>query len=177
MSAKPLDEAVAVDIFGRMTVLYGHKWVSNLGSAIDGDGYLTVAAKIWSEELAGLDNGQLKLGFSRLKVSFPSWPPSVFEFLILCQGGTASEIPSLEQIATILGSVSAKGGTVAQRFKYPLALAIAQCQEVDMFNVRRMSLADIKRLIKPIYERFLNSGWADFEEFAHVEQKAIGVSS
>ena len=169
---QPLSESNTIDMWGRMTVLYGYKWSSNLGMAVDDDGYLTVAAKIWAEELAGISTEQLLHGFSRLKISFPSWPPTVFEFSRLCKGGNASEIPTLDQMASILGTVSARTGSVEHRYKYSMALEIAK--KVDMYNIRMMSTEQIKSVIRPIYERLLNSGWDDFEPFASQEQKAVG---
>tara|TARA_Y100001963_G_scaffold149862_2_gene230048 strand:+ start:452 stop:835 length:384 start_codon:yes stop_codon:yes gene_type:complete len=68
-----------------MAEIYGHKWMSQFGECADERGNLTSAAQTWSQGLATIPLESISLGFSTLVEKGNEWPPSLPEFLALCQ--------------------------------------------------------------------------------------------
>ncbi len=167
----PLDDELIAMIWRRMIILYDNKFTSKLGFGIDENGYLTEAAIVWSEELSGITLQELKHGFVQLKTTYPGWPPTVLEFRRLCISDSMPDIPTLEDIVSILVTVSVRKGALEFRYGHPLALAISK--SVDMFAVRTAKVADAKRIIKPVYDKLLISGWDAWPGHSHEDQKAI----
>lgn len=83
-----------------MSEIYGHKWVSQFGEVCDFDGELSSAAQTWSQGLATIPLESISLGFSALVKEGREWPPSLPEFLTLCQ--TEKRIAPYHRIATAL---------------------------------------------------------------------------
>lgn len=69
----------------RMAEIYGHKWMSQFGECADDRGNLTSAAQTWSQGLATIPLEAISTGFSALVEKGNEWPPSLPEFLALCQ--------------------------------------------------------------------------------------------
>ena len=84
----------------RMAEIYGHKWVSQFGECADDRGNLTSAAQTWSQGLATIPLESISLGFSALVEKGNEWPPSLPEFLALCQ--PEKPLAPYHQIATAL---------------------------------------------------------------------------
>jgi hypothetical protein len=154
-----------------MLSIYGHKWASHLGLADDGTGALTDAAKTWQKGLAGVTVEQIKHGFDVLIFKNHDWPPSLPEFRKLCLSRSAENIPSIDEVVSILVLVSSKKGSIAARYEHPLVFSISQ--QIDMHGLRSAKTVDAKRLVKPIYERLVNSGWDGWPDHAHEDQLAI----
>lgn len=62
-----------------MSSMFGHRWTSSFGDAIDPD-------RVWSAALAGLDEQQVRAGMRAVMDAGDEWPPSAPEFRRLCQG-------------------------------------------------------------------------------------------
>ena len=93
----------------------------------------------------------------------------------MCLFGNLSGIPSLDEVVSTLTFVRGSVGSIAARYKHPLTFAIAQSPMVDMCAVRTGKSADIKRMLKPVYEKLIASGWNGWPEHAHDSQKRIGA--
>ena len=172
-SNEVLGDKVMSKIWARMASIYGHKWSSHLGVVSDAEGRLTDAAKMWQKGLVGVSLDSLKAGFDALVLDAHAWPPSLPEFRKLCLARTGSDVPSLDQAMSILVMVASRSGSLAVRYRHPLVLAIAG--QVDMFTIRTAKAVDARRLVKPVYEALLQSGWDDWPAHAHDEQKALAV--
>lgn len=70
----------------RMTLTYGHAWVSMYGDRASGD-----AGKLWAETLSTLTIAQIKTGLEACARG-GEWPPSMPKFRLLAIG-----VPSLAQ--------------------------------------------------------------------------------
>lgn len=180
-SIEPLSDRVMTKIWVRMLAIYGHKWSSHLGAAVDDKGELSESARTWQKGLVGVTVDNLKTAFDALILKNHEWPPSLPEFRKLCLSGVKANAPSLDEIVSMLISVSTRQGSLARRYRHPMALAVSlACRRdgVDMFAIRSAKLVDAKRMVKPVYELLLESGWADWPEGAHDEpekdQKALG---
>lgn len=88
-----LSDRHVVRFFTRMTHLYGHKWASVYGSAVDAAGKLTASARQWAYDLRELTVEQVLLGMNEAEKRGLEWPPGPIEFKRLCLG-----IPSLAQV-------------------------------------------------------------------------------
>jgi hypothetical protein len=171
LSIDLLSDKVIGLIWQRMLSIYGHKWVSHLGVADDGEGELTDSAKTWKKGLAGITVEQVKHGFDVLIFKSHDWPPSLPEFRKLCLSKSVLDIPSLDQAIKMLVSIPYRTGSLANRYQHPLILAISS--EIDMFALRTASTLEAKRMVKPIYEKLLDTGWKDWPDHAHKEQNCI----
>jgi hypothetical protein len=169
-----LSDKVICHTWQRMLSIYGHKWASHLGQADDGTGTLTDAAKTWQKGLSGVTIDQLKHGFDALIFKNHDWPPSLPEFRKLCLSNVPSDIPSVDEVMKILASVSARSGSIAARYVHPFIFAVSM--QIDMYALRSAKTIDAVRMIKPVYDKLIDTGWSDWPEFAHEEQKAIARS-
>jgi hypothetical protein len=169
-----LSDKVVAHIWKRMISIYGHKWASHLGStASNDDGTLTDAAKTWRAGMAGITIDQLRHGFEALILKNHDWPPSLPEFRKLCQAKLREIVPSLEEMVTILALASSRQGSLAKRYRHPLALAISQHEGIDVFALRTAKTDEAKRMVRPVYEKMLETGWSGWPEHAFEEQKAV----
>lgn len=83
--SKELPLRVIARFWTRMSEIYGHKWVSQFGEVCDLNGDLASAAQTWSQGLATIPLEAISTGFSALVEKGNEWPPSLPEFLALCQ--------------------------------------------------------------------------------------------
>ena len=166
-----LSDKMICNIWQRMATIYGYKWVSHMGNADSGNGILTDASKTWQKGLRGVTIEQIKYGFDVLIFKNHEWPPSLPEFRKLCLSNMISGVPSMDEVLKVLISVQGKNGSLASRYRHPLIFAISQ--EIDMFELRTAKTMDAKRLVNAVYEKFIDIGWSDWPEHAHIEQKAI----
>jgi hypothetical protein len=165
-------------IWRRMVGLYGHKWGSQYGRVINENGQLSALATDWKRGLSGISAEKIKYGFERLELKILKskeevWPPSWPEFRKTCESKHSENLPSLDETIQILVMMPNNVSSIAKRYKHPLILAVAA--GTDIFSLRTAKLIDAKRMVKPVYERILESGWPDFPAHAHIEQKAIAT--
>ena len=135
-------------------------------------------AQEWQCGLVGITVEQVKFGIDALTVSIlkksgESWPPAWPDFRKLCLSQMTADVPTLDETVSILVLASSRRGSLVMRYRHSLVLAIAH--DVDMFSLRTANTPEAKRMIKPVYEQLLSSGWEDWHAHAHEEQKAITV--
>ena len=82
---KTLNAQVLVNLWERMTHLYGHKWTSTFGESAVSGNELTDVAKTWASALQGLTGEQLAEGLRGCVNRADPWPPSAPEFVGLCK--------------------------------------------------------------------------------------------
>ena len=128
-----------------------------MGKVSDEHGNLTPAAKTWKVGLEGLSPAEISEGFSKLVKSDFIWPPSLPEFRILCKG--KSNLPTVDDIVRMLVFLP-KDGSLADRYKHPLALAISR--KIDMFKLRTSSAHDCVQIVKPVYESLASQDWSEW---------------
>lgn len=172
-STEQFGDKVMSKIWVRMASIYGYKWTTHLGVASDAEGRLTESAKTWQKGLVGLTMDNLKAGFDALVLQNISWPPSLPEFRKLCLAKSGANAPSLDEVVSILAMASSRPGSLVARYRHPLALAISA--RVDVFGIRTAKTVDARRMVKPVYEALVQSGWEDWPDHAHEEQKALAV--
>lgn len=176
-STELLDDKLVSLLWRRMLAIYGHKWHSHLGVAVDSDGKLSDSARTWKLGLSGVTIEQVKRGFELLIFKNHEWPPSLPEFRRLCLSKNSIQAPPLAEIVSILARVSSRSGSLIDRYSHPLALAIAQHPGFDMFAMRTANNADAKRMVEPIYDHYVSAGWTDWPEQAGQVQGAIAVDA
>ncbi|MGZ8220019.1 MAG: hypothetical protein ACXWT0_00075 [Methylobacter sp.] len=172
MSTDLLSAPVITKIWKRMVAIYGHKWSSHLGDAMDGV-ELSEAAKTWQLGLTGVTVDQLGLGFQALISSGKDWPPSLTEFRKLCVSQGAS-VRSLNEVVSLLVLAKSRQGSLVARYRHPLVLAMAQDSEIDLFFLRTAKTVDARAHVRPVYEKLLSAGWADWPEHAFENTKGVG---
>jgi hypothetical protein len=158
-------------VWKRMITIYGHKWSSQYGAAIDGE-RLSDAAKTWQIGLRGVSVEQVGSGFSALVLSNADWPPSLPEFRRLCLAGGA-DVLSLDEVAGLLATVGTRSGSVAERYVHPLAFAVS-CQ-CDMHFVRTARLGEVRQHVAKVYERLIDCGWDGWPDYAFDVAVALPV--
>jgi len=163
-------------IWVRMLAIYGHRWASHLGSAVDDKGLLSESARTWQSGLRGVAQGDLKSAFDVLVLKSHDWPPSLPEFRRLCLSKLTAGAPALAEVVAVLVMVSSRRGSLVDRYRHPLVLAVAQHEAVDMFAMRTAKTVDAKRMVQPVYDALLASGWMDWPEHAHEDQAVLGFA-
>ena len=87
-----ITELHIVTLFTRMQHLFGHRWTSNYGPAME-NGRLSPAANQWYRDLRGYTAEQVSRGLDLVVHRRMDWPPGAIEFMGLCDG-----VPTLSEI-------------------------------------------------------------------------------
>lgn len=74
---EPLSKTDMEELWIKMAGLFGHRWASSYGAAVDPDG-------IWAIALAGLAPAHIRHGLASVVRMGGDWPPSAPEFRKLC---------------------------------------------------------------------------------------------
>lgn len=74
-----------------MGEVYGHKWVSGYGEALNKDGSLASVAETWLVGLTGVNAEQFASGLEVCVKSGEPWPPTLPEFREMCLGKRLNE--------------------------------------------------------------------------------------
>jgi len=164
------DKAMS-QLFERMTYIYGHKWTTLMGDAVDDKGELTLAAKTWQAGLIGITTKQLGKGLERTTISHNAWCPSLPDFRAMCL--YRDDVPSVTTLVHVLLKSMRSDENVAKRYQHPIALAIAQDTRFLAYEFRSSSLKQCEAMIQPIYDELLQSGFEDFKPEHYEDQKAI----
>ena len=128
-----------------------------MGTVETEDGKLTVAAKTWQTYLAGIIPEQIAHGIGSMTTD---WPPSLPEFKKLCLGSSAH--PALDEVANILTVAGGKRGSIAARFKHPIAFFISQQEGYDGLLAKTARTSEIKAHIRPFYDKAVQTGYPGF---------------
>lgn len=178
-STDVLSDTWIAHIWRRMVGLYGHKWGSQYGRAISENKQLSGLARDWQRGLTGITAEQLKVGFAALEKAIlaesgESWPPVWPEFRKLCLSIDRKNIPKIDEVVSILVMAKSRQGSLVERYRHPLVLAMAQDSGIDLFFLRTAKTAEARAHIRPIYEKLLGTGWADWPEHAFENTKGVG---
>lgn len=169
-STDRLSDKAMAHLWKRMLSIYGHKWDSHLGPCVNAQGKLSDAAATWKQGLSGITVEQVRQGFDALLRNGCEWPPSLPEFREMClQSG--SDAPSLEEVVQVLVMVSNRHGSMIERYRHPLCLALAR--ELDMYALRQASIERALAMVRPEYKRLMVEGWEGWPAHAHERQQAI----
>jgi hypothetical protein len=152
-----------------MSAIYGHRWVSAYGLHVDEAGQLSSAAETWALGLSGLSREQLQCGFEALLKAGLEWPPTLPEFRDMC--AARADVPDLAKVVHLLANAASREGSLADRYRHPLVLAIAQA--VDMYALRTASTERAFRVVAPVYKRLVAEGWPEWPAHAYERPKAI----
>lgn len=123
--------------FARMEHLYGHRWTTNYGKAVNGKGELTLAAKQWAHDLADFPPHAILRAMKRLESEYREWPPTVPQFKALCL-----DLPTLAQV-------------LDRKNDYGPACAEIR-KSLDWFNLDQMPTKEMLRQAQWQYERAAN---------------------
>jgi len=101
-------------VFAVLTAIYGQKWTSLI---ID-EQMLVDMQKVWAYHLRDITVAEIKVALDKVPKDYPTWPPTVGEFMELCNFGkdhlpefkslprpySAPEIamPAFEQLRSVL---------------------------------------------------------------------------
>lgn len=170
---KRLYESYVDRIYARLTAMYGRAFTSVQGnSATDEDGKLTTIAETWYICIRDLNEAQLANGFKRLlDLRDDDYGMTAKKFRNLCL--QRDDVPTLQQVIDGLAQAPYRQGTVAQRFKHPLILAISLSNSFDSFAFNTMTHDQAKKHVSALYERFLKDGWEEFKPEHFETQIAI----
>ncbi|MCP5158509.1 MAG: hypothetical protein H6975_03675 [Gammaproteobacteria bacterium] len=72
-------------LWSRFNHVYGHRWETGYGPALNDQGELTDAAKTWGRALAGFGPDELARGLRGCVERGDGWPPTLPEFIALCR--------------------------------------------------------------------------------------------
>jgi hypothetical protein len=169
-----LDDSLIIQLWRRMTTIFGHKWHSHLGAAVLSDGRLSDAAKTWQRGLAGVNVDQLRRGFAVLVDKGADWPPALPEFKRFCLVGDPALIPPLAQVVSWIANAYSRQGCIADRFVHPLAFAVSSRFTSGNLVFKNFTVNECTKLVKPFYEFYCSCGWPDFPEWAYEVQAAVG---
>jgi len=168
-AARRLSDRLINRIWEKMSAIYGHRWVSAYGVHVDEFGQLSAAAETWAQGLSGLSREHLQHGFDALLKAGLEWPPTLPEFRDLC--AARADVPDLAAAVRLLANASSRDGSLVDRYRHPLVLAIAL--EVDMYALRTASMDRAFRLVGPVYKRLIAEGWPEWPAHAHDKPKAV----
>ncbi len=85
-SETTLTPKLLINLWERMTHIYGHRWISAYGESAVYDGELSDTAKTWGSGLHGVNGDQLAQGLHACIERADPWPPSLPEFAAMCKG-------------------------------------------------------------------------------------------
>lgn len=160
-------------LWRRMISIFGHKWSSHYGVAVREDGELSESARMWQRGLAGLSVEQIKRGLDVMISGYYEWPPSLPKFrgLCLCPLG----VPSLADCVRLLSESFSRQGSLVDRYRHPLVLALAKQFSADGYVLRTANEAVVSKRIKSAYDALILSGWGDWPEGAQDVQERLCV--
>lgn len=79
-----------VQLWERMTALYGSRWAFEYGPDLDASGKLAPLASIWADALEDADNSAIAAGLRKCLDRDRDAPPTLPEFLRLCGARTGT---------------------------------------------------------------------------------------
>lgn len=173
-------EVAVSRIFERLTVMHGRAFTSVNGrSAVDASDKLTLAGETWQICLTGVSYEQVADGLSKLATTdeYDNYSITAKQFRTLCLGVGKANVPSIEQVVRVLANSAPRKGTVVERYQHPLILAVSKDKFFDCYLSRNGSTAQCVAMVRPIYNRILKSGWAEFNSWDYEELVSITAPS
>jgi hypothetical protein len=80
-----LTDAIISRVWNAFSERYGQRWIQQYGEFLDGQ-QLSRTAQTWAKALGHLGLEQISRGFHEDTRRGDSWPPSLPQFLALCEG-------------------------------------------------------------------------------------------
>lgn len=116
-SSAAREQAVMARLWERMTEIYGHRWISAYGEAVN---------ESWRRGLQGVSVEQIGRGLERLLEQGREWPPTLPEFRALCLKDPAAPIAPYHKPAPRL--------LEAPRNPEKARAALAECRRILAMN-------------------------------------------
>ena len=88
------NEKLVTRLFGVLGAQYGSRWTSLLQN----EDAMNAALLVWGRALDGLDPMVIKNALDRLPDEYPGWPPTVGEFLAVCNIGVDPSLPEFKAL-------------------------------------------------------------------------------
>lgn len=123
-----MSTALLDKFWGRMSEIYGHRWVSSYGAT---------PSDTWARGLAGMTGEQLGRGLAACLKSGDEWPPTLPGFCKLCL--TIPGIPSEDE-------AWADAVQIARRWKHP-----HQCQHAAVWHALSQ-IGDFHGIVEDVLE-------------------------
>lgn len=162
-----------IQLWLRMTHIYGYKWVSVMGGSAVEDNELTDAAKTWQSGLIGITPEHIANGLRQCVASSDEWFPSLPKFRNMCL--KRDDVPSVSELVDILLIAARSDENIVKRYQHPIAYAIVKSRGFDVLNFRFSNRNQCEDMIRPIYERLLVDGWEEFKPEHYHEVKRIAA--
>jgi hypothetical protein len=143
-----------------MQGLYPTKWNAAMGEVSDGNGMLSVQARLWKRGLSNITTEQISRAVDHLTDNYSNYIPDLGEFKRLCL--CRQDVLSINNVVHILANASSAQGSIVDRFKHPMVFAIAQSPDFDAHAFRTLSTQMCTAMVKPIYDSVAVKGWAEF---------------
>lgn len=153
-SFTPLADRALNRFFAVMQSMYDQKWTSRFTDEVG----LRLAQEQWAKMLSEFSMDDIKRGLDRCIIEYPSWPPTIGEFRLLCQiDPTEAGLPSASDAWT---QICVDG----QKYSHGIVLAARNDPRCDVFNWRLKSMEKGLKHFEPIYREYLNRAMSG-EEF------------
>jgi hypothetical protein len=151
-----LTDAQVVRLFARMRHLWGHRFSSHYGEAVDDAGNLTPSARHWQHDLADYTAEQVAAGMAQAVTRRLQWPPGPVELMSLCDG-----LPMLAQILD-------RGNDYG-----PVCTAIRR--GIDWYTLEALPAAEMRRAAEFAAERAVQ-GLRSSGQLAQLSQQQAALS-
>jgi hypothetical protein len=89
-----MNDRIITRLFGALQAIYGHKWSSLV---VDED-MLNGMIDVWGRTLVDIDPMRIKQVLDTLPNEYPNWPPTVGQFLQLCNVGQNKDLPEFKSL-------------------------------------------------------------------------------
>jgi len=108
----------------------------------------------WGAALAGYSTGDISRGLDKCIPQYPSWPPTVGEFMKLCEIDPESlGLPTVEQAWLECSNTSADFG--AQIYSHGIVLAVRKDPQCDIYRWRLLGHDQGIKKFKQVYQNYL----------------------
>jgi hypothetical protein len=129
-----------VEVLSRLwltaTATWGHRWVSSFGELpVSDDGRLTLAGRVWSDDLAAFSGDRILSVLEGFRHSGAAWPPTLPEFRAACAG-----IPTLSQVRAALRGEQRSG------------FAVLVWAKLDPYLLKRADAGRADRMLEQAYD-------------------------
>ena len=145
-----------------------------MSSVYSTDEAIAEARSEWSVGLRNVDTSRIGPAIDKMVDAGHEWPPSLPEFVKLCEPSYAElGIPTAQEAWQVVCRGDPGGDmTVARRWKHPVIFAAAKDPALDIWNLRLLSLDVAMRTWQKIYQSYVDRMTAG-EEFAFPSAPAL----
>ena len=128
-----------------MALIYGQKWISMYRD----EDVQVEAERLWASGLSGIDLGRIKGALERCPDEYPSWPPTLGEFIEMCKLSAADVgLPTLQQA---WAEIAAEHG----QYSHGAVLAMRRDPRCHWWDWRLLPAQQAERRFEPIYRDYL----------------------